>query len=79
LNLAKKIIHVQGMSCAACVARVERGIKDLEGVQDAAVNLATSKATVEYDPELVNESAIRQKIEEIGYEPLDLDSAKSQL
>lgn len=74
--MAKKIIHVQGMSCAACVRRVEAGIKDLEGVRDAAVNLATSKVAVEFDPGIVTEDAIKQKIEEIGYEPLDLDGAK---
>ncbi len=71
MRLAKKIVHIQGMSCAACVARVERGIKDLAGVSDAAVNLATSKATVEYDPEVLDEKAIKDAIEKIGYEVIE--------
>ncbi|NTV41876.1 MAG: copper-translocating P-type ATPase, partial [Syntrophobacteraceae bacterium] len=56
------------MSCAACVRRVEAAIKSLEGVRDVAVNFASSKATVEYDPAVVNRSAIIKKISEIGYE-----------
>jgi P-type Cu+ transporter len=68
--LAKKSIHIAGMSCAACVRRVEQGIKTLAGVSDATVNLATSKATVEFDPLLVDEKAIADKIVDLGYEPI---------
>ncbi len=68
--MAKTIIHIAGMSCAACVNRVEQGIKSLAGVHDASVNLATSKATVEFDPQLLNEEAIAGKIAEMGYEPI---------
>ncbi|MHC1727461.1 MAG: heavy metal translocating P-type ATPase [Syntrophobacteraceae bacterium] len=67
MSLAKRIVHVDGMSCAACVRRVEEGVKALDGVAGAAVNFATSKATVEYDPAVIGESAIRRKIEELGY------------
>lgn len=56
------------MSCAACVRRVEQAIQSLEGVTDAAVNLATGKATVAFDPTLVDEAAIRSRIQELGYE-----------
>ena len=68
--MAKKTINIAGMSCAACVRRVEEGIKTLAGVSDATVNLATSRATVEFDPLLVNEEAIAGKIVEMGYEPI---------
>ena len=40
-------LPVQGMSCASCVGRVERVLKKLPGVQDASVNLATERATVQ--------------------------------
>ncbi|MDY6879307.1 MAG: heavy metal-associated domain-containing protein, partial [Thermodesulfobacteriota bacterium] len=43
-------MNVHGMTCAACVRRVEQGLAELEGVSEAAVNLATEKATIEYDP-----------------------------
>ena len=45
--MAKKVIHIAGMSCAACVRRVEQGIAALAGVHEATVNLATSQAVVE--------------------------------
>lgn len=66
--MAKSTVAIQGMSCAACVRRVEEGLKSLAGVSAASVNFATSKAMVEYDPEIVNENSIRGRIEEIGYE-----------
>ncbi|WP_299429288.1 heavy-metal-associated domain-containing protein, partial [uncultured Meiothermus sp.] len=62
-------IGVQGMTCAACVSRVERGLNRLEGVQ-ASVNLATENATVSYDPEKTSPQALLAKIEEVGYQPL---------
>lgn len=65
--MAKTNIAVEGISCAACVRRIEEGLKSLEGVKDASVNFATSKAMVDYDPALLNEGAIRERIEEIGY------------
>jgi len=68
--LAKEVIHIGGMTCAACVRRVEQGIAALEGVLAATVNLATSQASVEFDPEVVDQGAIVRRIEELGYEPL---------
>lgn len=38
---------VEGMTCASCVARVEKALKKLSGVQEATVNLATETATVQ--------------------------------
>ena len=43
-------LPVAGMSCAACVNKVEKVLKGLPGVADAKVNLAAAKAGVEYDP-----------------------------
>ena len=40
------------MTCASCVGRVERGLKKVEGVGEVVVNLATERATVQYDPGL---------------------------
>lgn len=71
----KKTFVVHGMSCAACVRRVENSLKDLDGVRDAAVNLATGRATVEYDPAVVGEEGVRHRIEEIGYEVLEPEAA----
>ena len=45
-SVATLSFPVEGMSCAACVARVERALRSVEGVRDATVNLATERATV---------------------------------
>ena len=38
------------MTCAACATRIEKGLKKMEGVEEANVNLALEKAMVKYDP-----------------------------
>jgi P-type Cu+ transporter len=68
--LAKEAFQIHGMSCAACVRRVERGLKSLEGVDEASVNLATERATVDYDSNLLKAEDIRQKISDLGYTPV---------
>ncbi|MFT4143639.1 MAG: heavy metal translocating P-type ATPase, partial [Mobilitalea sp.] len=66
-------IPVGGMTCAACSQRVEKAIDKLEGVKKVSVNLATEKATVEYDPNILRLSAIKQCIENAGYKALEID------
>ncbi|MDV6375905.1 heavy metal translocating P-type ATPase [Deinococcus sp. ZS9-10] len=61
-------LDVDGMTCAACVGRVERGLKKVDGVQDAAVNLATERASVTYDPALTNAAQLVETIKDTGYE-----------
>ncbi|HEY7269650.1 MAG TPA: heavy metal-associated domain-containing protein, partial [Dehalococcoidia bacterium] len=61
-------IGVGGMTCASCVARVERALKKVPGVEDAAVNLATEKATVTFAP-LTGVDSLLGAIEDAGYEP----------
>ena len=43
-------LPITGMTCANCVATVERNLKKVNGVQSAAVNLSSERATVEFDP-----------------------------
>ncbi|HNX14459.1 MAG TPA: heavy metal translocating P-type ATPase [Oscillospiraceae bacterium] len=66
-------IPIGGMTCAACAQRVEKSIKKLEGVAGASVNLATEKATVQYDPQKIRLSAIRESIEKAGYKALEIN------
>jgi Cu+-exporting ATPase len=56
------------MHCAGCVARVEKTLQSLPGVQDAQVNLATAKATLHYDPATLSLGDIAAQVEEIGYQ-----------
>ena len=60
---------VNGMTCAACSAAVERALKRKEGVQSASVNLVTRLAEVEYDPVLVRPSELAAAVKKAGYEP----------
>lgn len=64
---------VAGMTCASCVARVERALKALPGVESASVNLATERATVAYDPSTVTPAGLAQAVHARGYEPVMKD------
>ncbi len=66
-------IPIGGMTCAACAQRVEKVIKKQNGVTAVSVNIATEKATVSYDPQVIRLSEIRQAIEESGYKALELE------
>jgi len=56
------------MTCASCVAHVEEALKGVRGVKTAVVNLATGKASVEYDPSQASLSSIKKAVDDIGYE-----------
>lgn len=74
--MVKRAFQIKGMSCAACVRRVEQGISSVAGVRSAVVNLATGKASIEFDPAAVNEDAIKSRIGELGYEVVDAATAR---
>jgi Cu+-exporting ATPase len=59
-------LAIEGMSCAACAARIERRLNKLEGVE-AAVNYATDLATVRYDPGRARIADIIEAVEATGY------------
>ena len=72
-------LAVSGMTCATCALRIEKGLKNVAGVNLASVNLATEKATVEYDPKLVEEGQFEKLIRNLGYDAIqepnqDLDT-----
>ena len=64
----KLTISVGGMTCAACVNRVEKTLRDLPGVAEANVNFATERATVTFDGDRVDRGDFRKAIEDLGYE-----------
>jgi Cu+-exporting ATPase len=64
----KLTISVGGITCAACVNRIEKGLGKMSGVTEAHVNLATEKATVLFQPDLIGKSELKKTIEELGYE-----------
>ena len=59
-------LAVEGMTCAACVWRIEEAVSRVPGVHEAAVNLATERALVSYDPAEVTPAAIAHAVTEAG-------------
>jgi Cu+-exporting ATPase len=68
ISPVKVSFAIHGMSCAACVAKVEKALKNMAGVVDARVNLVAGKATVEYFPDQVGVPQMARAIQAIGYE-----------
>jgi len=68
MSESKKIIlPVEGMTCASCVARVEKAISKVEGVKNVTVNLASEKAAFEIDPSVADLQKISELVEDAGY------------
>lgn len=60
-------LPVNGMTCASCVSHVENALKELPGVSNVVVNLGTNKASLNYDPALVEITEMQQAITDVGY------------
>ena len=60
-------LPITGMTCANCVAAVERNIKKVDGVQVANVNLSSERATIEFDPDQTGLGDFMARIERAGY------------
>ncbi|MBN1121921.1 MAG: copper-translocating P-type ATPase [Anaerolineae bacterium] len=60
-------LPITGMTCANCVSVVEKGLTKLQGVDQVDVNLALERATVIYDPALLDENALIERVEMTGY------------
>ena len=65
--MAKSILNITGMTCAACARAVERSVAKLDGIKAANVNLAIEKLSVEYDESKVDISKIIEAVEKAGY------------
>ena len=77
----KVTFKIYGMSCSSCGNKVEKALRDIEGISEANVNFASEKATIDYIPEGVRISEIRNKISKLGYELVleeELDSAEDE-
>ncbi len=61
-------LPITGMTCANCVATIERGLKRLDGVQVANVNLASERASVEFDPARLGAAQLVERVRKSGYD-----------
>src|SRR5713226_4415261 len=64
---SRAMLALEGMTCASCAMRIEKGLKKVPGVKDASVNLATERADVTYDPLQTGIEQMLQKVDTIGY------------
>ncbi|ACV58149.1 heavy-metal-associated domain-containing protein [Alicyclobacillus acidocaldarius] len=61
-------IIVKGMTCSGCVNSVTKALKNVEGVQEASVDLEGQKATVTFDETKTNLATLKEAIEDAGYD-----------
>lgn len=61
-------LPIAGMSCAGCAQRIEKALTAAPGVNEARVNFATSRATVEFDPNVTGREALAQTVRDTGYD-----------
>jgi len=62
------VLPIEGMTCASCVNRIERFVNKVDGVSLASVNLATEKATIQFDPALTSVAELKGAVQAAGYE-----------
>src|SRR5260221_14156211 len=81
----QEILPITGMTCANCVATIERNVRKLPGIQEANVNLANERLNVVYDPTQLSNDDIVARVRKTGYdvpvvtenETLEDDKAKA--
>ncbi|WP_029423572.1 heavy-metal-associated domain-containing protein [Alicyclobacillus macrosporangiidus] len=66
--MATATITIKGMTCSGCVNSVTKALKDVEGVQEASVDLQGQKATVTFDESKTTVAKLKEAIEDAGYD-----------
>jgi len=70
-DMKTKVVHIEGMSCMHCSARVEKALNGLEGVE-ASVNLGEKTATIQVSGE-VSDELLKNAVSDAGYEVVGID------
>jgi P-type Cu+ transporter len=60
-------VPITGMTCATCAVTVEKGLAGTPGITESKVNIASEKASIEYDPTITDLSKIKNTVTELGY------------
>lgn len=66
-ELKETSLQITGMTCAACATRIEKGLKKMDGVEEANVNLALEKSLIKFNPKKLNDKDFEKKIQDLGY------------
>jgi len=69
------VLSIRGMSCASCIAKIEKALSSIQGVVRASVNLATERATIEYIDTMVSPTDLRRAIEDVGYKVVEEEAS----
>ncbi|MDW7728902.1 MAG: heavy metal translocating P-type ATPase [Bacillota bacterium] len=70
--------NVSGMTCSSCAQRIEKNLSKKEGVAEAAVNFASEKVTVKYNPSVINLASIKKTVQDTGYEIYETERAEEK-
>ncbi|MBF0779979.1 MULTISPECIES: heavy metal translocating P-type ATPase [unclassified Granulicatella] len=76
--LSQDVLSIEGMSCANCASRIERSIREIDGVDDVQVNFAIGKAYIKHD-EKVSKQQLVTYIEELGYTVKTIGSTRNHV
>ena len=68
MSTNRLVLNVQGMTCGHCKARVERALREVDGVASVEVSLTEHRATIAYDDAKVTASALVAAVEDAGYD-----------
>ena len=71
-----KIFTVNGMSCAACAAHVDKAIRRVDGVREVNVNLLMNQAQVDFDEQQCSPADLKKAVDDMGFE-LIIDAPKT--
>lgn len=71
-------LHIDGISCQACVAKIERKLSKTNGVEKALVNISNNMANIDYDEKEIKASEIMETIEKLGYTPRKKEDLKEK-
>src|SRR2546429_3253375 len=75
---SRALLALEGMTCASCAMRIEKGLKKVPGVKEASVNLATERADITYDPTQTNGEQLVLKVEAVGYKAMPQASSRQE-
>ncbi len=66
--MEKLTLKVDGMTCGGCVKSIQKALNTREGINETNADLDSATVTVEFDPTLIQESVIRDAIEDAGFD-----------
>lgn len=69
-NIITRTFPVIGMGCGMCASRVDKALREVEGVENAVVNLPTSNAEITFDSERCTPELLQQAVRDAGYDML---------